>query len=53
MFLLQFYEEITKKLLLSLLNVKEQRDELIDIVQRKDIEISQYKIEGANLMRSE
>lgn len=49
---LQFYEEITRKLLVTLLNVQDQRNELIDTVKRKDVEINQYKIEGANLMRS-
>lgn len=48
----QFYEEITRKLLVSLLNARDQKNELIDIVKRKDVEINQYKIEGATLMRS-
>ncbi|KAJ6635370.1 hypothetical protein Bhyg_13955 [Pseudolycoriella hygida] len=35
----QFFEEITKKLLVTLLNVEDQRNELIAIVKRKDVEI--------------
>jgi len=46
-----FFEEITKKLLVTLLNVQDQRFELIDIVKRKDLEINQYKAEGATLTR--
>lgn len=50
--LFQFYEEVTRKLLVTLLNVQDQRAELIDIIKRKDAEIAQYKIEGASLARS-
>lgn len=48
----QFYDEITRKLLITLANVQHQRNDLIEIVKRKDMEINQYKIEGATLMRS-
>ncbi|XP_037038468.1 non-homologous end-joining factor 1-like [Bradysia coprophila] len=46
-----FYEEITRKLLVSLLNVQDQRTELFEVIKRKDAEIAQYKIEGAVLAR--
>lgn len=32
--------------------MQHQRNDLIEIVKRKDMEINQYKIEGATLMRS-
>ncbi|KAG4074442.1 hypothetical protein HA402_015138 [Bradysia odoriphaga] len=48
-----FYEEITRKLLVSLLNVQDQRTELFEVIKRKDAEIAQYKIEGAVLTRTQ
>ncbi|XP_021940865.1 uncharacterized protein LOC110840264 isoform X2 [Zootermopsis nevadensis] len=45
------YKEITLPLLLMVQQLQAQKRSLFDLVKKKDIEITQYKLEGAQLSR--
>lgn len=48
----QFFSVVTKSLMASMLNVQHQVKQLLNVVRRKDAEIEQYKLAGAELLRS-
>lgn len=43
----EFFDQITKQLLLQIGELQDHKKQLIDIAKRKDIEIKQHKLEGA------
>lgn len=47
-----FWKIITKPLCISSMEISRQHKFLLDLVKRKDEEISEYKAEGAKLIRS-
>lgn len=49
----QIYDEITLPLLLMVQQLQAQKHLLFDLLKKKDIEITEYKLEGAQLSRSE
>lgn len=48
-----FFEHITKPMMSQMLELHTSRSQLIDLVQRKDQEIEQYKMDGAKLTRKQ
>jgi hypothetical protein len=49
----QIYDEITLPLLLMVQQLQAQKHLLFDLLKKKDTEITEYKLEGAHLSRSE
>ncbi|CAD7091160.1 unnamed protein product [Hermetia illucens] len=47
----EYMEVITKPLLLSASSLAKQNEDLLNIIKQKDLEIEQYKLEGATLKR--
>lgn len=49
----EFFENITKSLFHQLFELQGSQDELVEIIKTKDLEIEQYKLDGAQLMRKQ
>lgn len=47
----EFWENVTKPLYLSSIELMRRQNILLDLVKRKDTEIAEYKAEGAELLR--
>lgn len=49
----QFWNEITKPLCQSTMELQHRHEILLDLIRRKDEELTEYKLGGAQLTRSE
>ncbi|XP_054284109.1 uncharacterized protein LOC129001007 isoform X2 [Macrosteles quadrilineatus] len=47
----QFFEEVSCPLLVTLSELEKQQRLLLDIIKKKDLEIAEYKLEGAKISR--
>lgn len=48
----EFYEQVTKPLLLTSRELNDRQNFLIDLIKQKDDEIAEHKAEGSVLLRS-